>query len=94
MADTDQNGRKNFRMDRIERSLEMLIADHVKFSDEHSKLLTAQVLLTDRVDKLAGSVQELRDAQKTTDEQMKGTDERLGILIKMMDTFISERGAR
>ena len=89
MADTEHNGYKNPRMDRLENLMELVIADHVKFADEHNKLLTSQVLLTDRLDKLAQhvdkSVQELAESQKATDA-------RLSILIQMMDNFIRERG--
>jgi hypothetical protein len=76
-------------MDRLEHLMELVIADHVKFADEHNKLLTSQVLLTDGLDKLgkfvATSVRELTESQKATDA-------RLSILIQMMDTFIRERG--
>jgi hypothetical protein len=82
----DQNGAS--RMDRVERMMEMLITDHIKFSDEHKQLLTAQVVLTDRMDRLTTTMQELAEAQKHTDQQMKESDERLGILTRMMDEFI------
>ena len=78
-------------MDRVERMMELLITDHVKFSDEHKQLLTAQVVLTDRMDRLTTTMQELAEAQKYTNQQMKETDERLGILIRMMDEFIRGR---
>jgi len=70
-------------MDRVERMMELLITDHVKFSDEHKQLLTAQVVLTDRMDRLTITMQELAEAQKHTDE-------RIGIL-HMMDGFIRGR---
>jgi hypothetical protein len=85
MENTDQNGYKNPRMDRIERTLEMLVADHVAFRDEHKQLLTSQILLTDQMDKLTGTMQELAESQKATDGRMT-------VLIGMMDTFIRERG--
>ena len=99
----EQNGHQSPRMDRLERLMELVITDHVKFADEHNKLLTSQVLLTDGLDRLgkfvATSVQELRESQKATDARMKElaesqkhTDERMGVLIQMMDTFIRERG--
>ena len=72
-------------MDRLEKLMELVVTDHVKFADEHNKLLTSQVLLTDRMDRLAISLQELAESQKHTDERM-------GVLIQMMDTFIRERG--
>jgi X-X-X-Leu-X-X-Gly heptad repeat protein len=52
MENTEHNGYKNPRMDRLENLMELVIADHVKFADEHNKLLTSQVLLTDRMDRL------------------------------------------
>jgi hypothetical protein len=64
-------------MDRLERLLDMLVADHVAFADEHKKLLTAQVVLTDKVDKLV-------DAQKHTDE-------RLNALIAVVDGLVRNR---
>jgi hypothetical protein len=75
-------------MDRLEKLMDLLITDHLTFSDEHKKLLTAQVLLTDRVDKLAVSVQELREAQR---EAQKHTDERLNALIAVVDDLIRNR---
>jgi len=85
MADTEQNGYKNPRMDRLENLMELVIADHVKFADEHNKLLTAQVVLTDRMDKLTATMQDLAETQKATDA-------RLNILVHMMDNFIRDRG--
>jgi hypothetical protein len=89
MENTGQNG--NARMDRLEHLMELLITDHLSFSDDHKKLLTAQVVLTDRLDqltdrldKLAVSVQELRD-------QGKHTDDRLNALITVVDGLIRNR---
>jgi hypothetical protein len=84
MENVEQNGHGNPRMDRLEKLMDLLITDHLTFSDEHRKLLTAQVVLTDRVDKLAVSVQELRDAQKHTDE-------RLNALITVVDGLVRNR---
>jgi hypothetical protein len=81
-------------MDRVERMMELLITDHVKFSDEHKQLLTAQIVLTDRMDRLTTTMQELAEAQKRTDQQMKDSDGRLGILIRMMDEFIRRNGSK
>jgi hypothetical protein len=78
----DQNGAS--RMDRVERMMELLITDPVKFSDEHKQLLTAQVVLTDRMDRLTTTMQELAEAQKHTDERM-------GVLVHTMDGFIRGR---
>jgi hypothetical protein len=64
-------------MDRLEKLMDLLITDHLTFSDEHKKLLTAQVVLTDKVDKLV-------DAQKHTDE-------RLNALITVVDGLVRNR---
>jgi ABC-type molybdate transport system ATPase subunit len=75
-------------MDRVERMMEMLSNDHVKFSDHHRQLLSAQVVLTDRMDRLTTTMQELAESQMRTDQQMKETGERLGIVIRRMDLSI------
>ena len=62
------------RLDRIEKLLEMLVDDHVKLVDEHRFLLHAQVVLTEKVDKLA-------DAQQRTQE-------RLNALISVVDDIV------
>ncbi len=84
VENTEQNGYSNPRMDRLEKLMDLLITDHLTFADEHKKLLTAQVVLTDKLDKLAVSVLELREFQKHTDE-------RLGALISVVDGLIRNR---
>jgi hypothetical protein len=101
------NGQNQSRLDRMEGLMQLLIDDHLKFSDEHNKLLTAQVVLTDRVDKLTVTVQELAESQKRTDEKLlamqkltgekllalqEHTDERLSAFIGVIDGMI--RGKR
>jgi len=54
----------------MEKLMELLIQDHLAFRDDLRQLLTAQVVLTDRVEKLTASVQELRESQKDTDDRM------------------------
>lgn len=74
---TEQNGHGNPRMDRLEKLMDLLITDHLTFSDEHKKLPTAQVVLTDNVAKLA--------------EAQKHTDERMNALIGVVDDLIRNR---
>jgi len=76
MGDED-NGHAKSRLDRLEGLMQLLIEDHLKFRDDLRQLLTAQVLLTDsldkltvRVDKLAATVQELTQSQKHTDDRL------------------------
>jgi hypothetical protein len=81
MGDED-NGHGKSRLDRLEGLMQLLIEDHLKFRDDLRQLLTAQVLLTDRVDKLAITVQELAESQKHTDD-------RLNALIHVVDDWIT-----
>jgi len=107
MENTEQNGQNNPRLDRLEKLMDLLITDHLAFSDEHKRLLTAQVVLTDGLDKLAAGMRELAEAQKDTDARLKElaertdarlkelaehTDGQIGVLVQMMDEFIRRRG--
>ncbi|MSV34985.1 MAG: hypothetical protein EXQ47_05225 [Bryobacterales bacterium] len=50
------------RLDRLEGLMALLIDDHVQFQQEHKQLLTAQVVLTDRLDRLAQTVKDIAEA--------------------------------
>ncbi len=86
----DQNG--TVRLDRIEHALELLIADHVQFREEHAQfrqehkqLLTAQVVLTDRLDRF---IQASGETIAELAEAGKHTDQRLNALITIVDGII------
>jgi hypothetical protein len=74
MASEGQHGHDSSRLDRIEQMMEVLVNEHIDFQREHRQLLTAQVVLTERVE-------QLREAQKHTDE-------RLNALITIVDNLI------
>ena len=84
MEPSEQNGHNNPRMDRLEKLMDLLITDHLSFTDEHKRLLTAQVVLTE-------TVQQLADAQKRTDERLKELAEAQGVLMRTMDDWIRNR---
>jgi hypothetical protein len=52
MESPEQNGPGNPRMDRLEHLMELLVADHVAFTDEHKRLLAALVVLNDTMRQL------------------------------------------
>ena len=83
------NGQGTSRLDRLEGLMQLLIEDHLKFRDDLRQLLTAQVVLTDRVDKLAITVQELAEKQKELTDSEKHTDDRLNALIHVVDDWIT-----
>jgi hypothetical protein len=88
MPGTHENGSGESRLDRLEGLMALLIEDHVRFSDEHKQLLTAQILLTDRVAKLAGT---LDTAIKELSASQRHTDERLNALIAVVDDQVRRR---
>ncbi len=81
MPGTHENGSGESRLDRLEGLMALLIDDHVQFREEHKLLLTAQVVLTDRLDRFI----------QATAEAQKHTDERLNALITIVDGVIRKR---
>lgn len=84
----EQNGHDPTRLDRIEGMIEVLVNEHmrlvnehIEFEREHRQLLTAQVILTDRVDRNAQQIAALLEAQERTDD-------RLNALITTVDNMI------
>ena len=77
MPEAPNNGNHQSRLDRLEGLMELLISDHVEFQREHKQLLTAQVLLTDVVEKLARRVDKLADSLEKQDERVDKLDERV-----------------
>jgi hypothetical protein len=81
----EQNGQGWSRPDRLEGLMELLDDrlkfDHLKFSDEHKRLLTAQVLLTETQQRAEKKMAELAEAQKDTAE-------RLNALIAVVDDLV------
>jgi predicted nucleic acid-binding Zn-ribbon protein len=49
------------RLDRIERAMELFVADHEEFRDEHKKLLRSQILLQDALQKQQEALQKQRE---------------------------------
>ena len=65
------------RLTRLEEFVEVLANEHIQFAEEHKRLLTAQVVLTDRIDKLAAA--------------QVDTDTRLSVLVRMFDEWIRKQ---
>lgn len=85
----EQNG--SGRLDRIERAIELLIDDHVQFREEHKLLLAAQVVLTDRLDKLTQRLDKLTERVDKLAEMGAHTDERLNALITIVDGLVRKQ---
>jgi|SRR5579859_4857399 len=88
MGDED-NGHGKSRLDRLEGLMQLLIEDHLKFRDDLRQLLTAQVLLTDRLDKLTVRVDKLAVTVQELTESQRHTDDRLNALIHVVDDWIT-----
>lgn len=81
----EQNGHSLSRLDRIERAIESL-AD--EFRGEHKRLLTAQIILVDRMGELMARMDLLAEATQELAEAQKGSEERLDALILTVDDLI------
>ena len=68
-----------------------LIAVNEQIQEEQKFLLTAQVVLTDRLDKLTQRVDHLTQAQAEQAESAKDANERLNALIRIVDEIIRKR---
>ncbi len=68
--------------------MQLLIDDHLKFSDEHNRLLTAQVVLTQTQQRTELSIQRLDAKMAELADAQKHTDERMDALIAVVDDFI------
>jgi hypothetical protein len=89
----------------MEKLMDLLIDDHLQFSDEHKHLLRAQVLLTEAQERTDNQLKELAEAQKRGDEKLaqaqkelyeaqKHTDERMDALIAVVDDLIRREPKR
>ena len=88
MPGTHENGSGDSRLNRLEGFMALLIEDHLQFREEHKLLLTSQVLPTDRVDKLAIT---LDTAIKELSAAQRQTDDRLNALISVVDDIVHHR---
>jgi chromosome segregation ATPase len=72
--------------------LELVIQDHLalrdEFRDEHRQLLTAQVVLTDRVDKLTQRMDKGAERMDRLAETSQRADERMDALIAVVDGIV------
>jgi hypothetical protein len=69
-----ENGNVERRLTRLEDFVEVLTNEHIQFAEEHKRLLTAQVILTDRMDRLT--------------EAQERTEAHLDVLTRTMDEWI------
>jgi hypothetical protein len=83
-----QNG-GNPRLDRIEGIIEALANRQNLIEDEFSRLLKAQVVMADHMNKLAETQRQTAAAH---DERMRDTDDRLNALIKIVDDLVRRQG--
>jgi hypothetical protein len=88
MAEESTNGHGESRLDRMEKLMELLIQDHLAFRDEHRQLLTAQVVLTDRVDKLTQRMDKGAERMDRLAETSQRADERMDALIAVVDGIV------
>ncbi len=80
-------------MDRIERALELLIADHEQFRADHKQLLIAQVVQSDEIEKLLKVTQEqtrqLKEENIARKETTAALDKRVNDLVLAIGDLIA-----
>jgi hypothetical protein len=78
------NGHDPDRLDRLEGLVEVLFNRHLEFEEEHKRLLTAQVVFADRMNRLDQRMDRMAEFQKHSDE-------RLDALIAIVDEIVRKR---
>ena len=92
MAET--NGNRDTRFDEMQRTLEMLIADHVQFRADHKQLLTAQMLQKDAIDQLVVLTKEHTVQIDKQSVQIAALDGRVDRLVAAIGEMISRTPLR
>src|SRR5947207_1065915 len=95
----DSNGRNGSeRLDRIEGIIEALANRQPLIEDEFARLLRAQVVTVDVVEKLTEKIDALAEVQKVTERKIqeladaqKHADQRMDALILTVDEIIRGR---
>jgi hypothetical protein len=72
------------RLDRIERIIEVLATTQMDMQQDLKIVLRAQVVMSDHMEKLTASMEQLAEAQKHTDQRMDA-------LILTVDEIIRKR---
>ena len=80
-------------MDRNERALELLIANHEQFRHDHKQLLTAQVLQKDEIDQLLKvtrqHTRQIESERAVRKEEIAALDKRVDDLVGAIGNLIS-----
>jgi hypothetical protein len=74
------------RLDRIEIAIEHVINEHEKLVDEHSRLLTAQIVMVDSVAKVSGNIDRLAEKLVAADDRLGHRIDEIGVKL---DSFIN-----
>lgn len=85
----EQNGDQNTRLDRIERALEMLIADHEQFRLDQRELLTAQVIQSQQIGDLLKITQKHTRQFEKQDVKIAALDARVDKVVLAIGDLIS-----
>ena len=92
----EENGDRDTRLDRIERALEMFVADHEQFRHDHKQLFTAQVLQKDAIEQLFKTTQEhtrqIEELRLHSREQGRDLDARIEKLVVAIGEFVRKSG--
>jgi hypothetical protein len=85
MPETNGNQDNVSRLDRIEIAIEHVINEHEKLVDEQGRLLKAQVVMVDSIDKLTGAVAQLSGVVDRLTTRVDEIGGKLDALIHVVD---------
>lgn len=85
------NGHDPDRLDRLEGLVEVLFNRHLEFEEEHKRLLTAQVVLNDQLQRLTDRVDRLDMRLDRIAEIQADSTQKLNALIAIVDEIIRKR---
>jgi len=85
------NGHDPDRLDRLEGLVEVLFNRHLEFEEEHRRLLTAQVVLNDQLQRLTERVNRLDERLDRVAELQAEGAKRLNALIATVDEIVRKR---
>ena len=89
MADSPSNGYDSSRLDRIEKTMELIAAGHARFEEEHRWLVEGQKGLQERQKELQEGQKELQQGQKGLQERQDRLEQSQQKLVHGMQQLLT-----
>ncbi|HYL76872.1 MAG TPA: hypothetical protein VEU96_21830 [Bryobacteraceae bacterium] len=80
----------NDRLDRIERALNLMLDDHIRFREEHKILLSAQVLMQGGLEELRKNMDSLTRQVETTSAKVERMSDKVERMSDKVDVLTAD----